>query len=123
MPLTEVQRAKLTVEIDRLEREADFTEKKALADDESFYSAALTYGSELAGSSGTEHLYRKAKLLREEMEFLKGVRTGATPLADRDSYKRRLGEVESRIKELTEEKKNLEFRLRQFENLHNLLCL
>lgn len=56
MQLTEVQLAGLTIEIDRLERKTEFTEKKALSEDNAFYSAALTYGSELAGSSGTEHL-------------------------------------------------------------------
>lgn len=123
MALTEVQLAKLIIEIDRLDTRADNLEKKALADDANFLSAAQTYGSELAGSSGTDYLYKEAKELREMLKFLKKVRSGATPLADFVSYKSRLETVDSQIKTLTKEKARLQLTLNQFELLHKLLSI
>lgn len=121
MQLTKVQLAKLTIEIDKLEKEARKLESRARVEDKSFYDSAITYGSELAGSSGTEHMYKKAGLLREKAEFLKSVKVGYVLLTYREHVKARLGKIRQKIDSLTTEKSSLEIRLQHFEWLQKIL--
>ena len=123
MALTEVQLAKLIVEIDKLTTEATRLEKQAEREDASFLESARTYGSELAGSSGTERLYEQIRMLRWKIEFLERVKSGAIPLTNYHSWKRRLELINSEIMGLTTEKETLELNLKEFELVHKLLSI
>lgn len=121
MALTEVQTAKLTIEIDRLTRKADDFENEARRQDSDFFATAQVYGSELAGSSGTGHLYREAAELRELAAFLKNVKSGAIPLSYFESYKRDLKTTERYVQYYTEQMDQLKVAIAKFEILHRIL--
>lgn len=121
MALTEVQLAKLIIEIDRLESKAESLKNEARADDAMFFSAALTYGSELAGSSGTKYLYDEAKELEQKADFLRSVRNNITYLRNGKVLQFYLEGVDKELSRLADLKSDLQSRLKNFEYLRQIL--
>lgn len=121
MLLTKVQKAKLTAEIDKLTKKANQIVMNANAQQRSFYDSALTYGSELAGSSGTEQMYKEVTSLREMTKFLKAIKNGVVSLGDHKRIATRLDEIQQNINSLVKQKENLEVRLQYFRRLQKIL--
>lgn len=118
MALTEVQLAKLTIEINKLDKETESLRNKAHT---MFLSAAATYGSELAGSSETDYLYDKARELEQKAKFLRSVKNNIIYLSDREVVKSDLEGVERELNRLVDLKRDLELRLKNFEFLNQIL--
>ena len=75
--MTELENAKITVEIKRLEKKASELEIRARYDESMFSDAWREYGSELAGPPQSITVNNNmAKDLRKKADFLKSVRDG-----------------------------------------------
>lgn len=121
MPLTEVQLAKLTIKINQLTTEADRLETEARRKDADFLAAWQIYGSELAGSPETSHLYNKATKYRKLAYFLSEVKEGKILLSNRGIHKERMRYVTHQIDEYTKQKEEIEATLSNFEYLQEVL--
>ena len=131
MALTEVQKAKIIVEIDRLVREAEWLETKAVSDDSFYYSALSLYGSEMAGLPPSTEVNRKrAQSLRDKADFLEKVSDGRINLDDHckqvritlDRTKSEIADLSKGIAELERRKKGLESIIIMSEELQRLLA-
>ena len=103
--MTELEKAKLTVEINRLEKEADELEIKARNDESMFADAWAVYGSELAGPPQSITIDRnKANELRKKADFLRSVKDGLDNSLSLSDLDKKMSNLDLEIVRLNREK-------------------
>ena len=120
--MTELEKAKITIEINRLEKEADELESKARNDESMFADAWRQYGSELAGPPQSIEINRnKAKELRRKAEFLKYVDDALNSFGSVTDLDRKISEINLQIETLNKEKVLLYQRMALHKYLHSII--
>lgn len=103
--MTELDKAKLIVEINRLEKEANLLEVRARNDESMFEDAWREYGSELAGPPCTIIINKNtAKDLRKRANFLKSVRDDLVIPEDLSDLEKRISALDADIERINKEK-------------------
>ncbi|MDO8496814.1 MAG: hypothetical protein Q7S43_05185 [bacterium] len=116
--MTEVQLAKITVEVARLRAQADDLEAKAERDDRMFLLALSEYGSELAGPPQSIAMNRnKAKELRKRAEFFESVKMGDVHLSDPPALENRVMQINKQIEDLQKDKVDAYLKIRLLQQL------
>ncbi len=116
--MTEVQLAKITVEVARLRAQANDLEAKADSDDSMYGLALSEYGSELAGPPQSIAINRnKSKELRRRAEFLELAKRGDAHLSDLLVLEGRIVQINKQIEDLQKDKGDAYLKIRLLQQL------